>query len=173
TIVAGEMHLAGGEISVAVTGSGTGGSINIDAGQKLVMSADSRITATTASADAGNITIRAAELVHLKDSEITTSAAGGTGGGGDITIDPVFVVLDNSRIIANAVKGQGGNINIVSQFFLQSDDSLVQASSDFGKTGSVVISSPRVDLAGSLRVLPTNFLDASSLLRASCGARAG
>lgn len=164
----------GGRISAESTDIGTSGAITVEARQSLTLASGGRISATTTTADAGNITVRVGDLVHLDASQITTSVAGGAGGGGDIIIDPTFVVLDNgSRIVAQAARGSGGNISIVTEFFLASANSVVSASSEEGISGQVTISSPRVDLAGALRVLPTNFLDASSLLRASCGSRAG
>jgi filamentous hemagglutinin family protein len=155
------------------TGTGRGGSISITASDSLRLFDGATIATEAKSQDGGDIRITAANLLHMRKSGISTSVGTDRGNGGNITIDPVFVVLEDARIVANAFQGSGGNISIVSQFFLTQGDWLVQASSEKGISGSVAISSPRVDLSGALRVLPSNFLDASSLLRASCGARAG
>jgi len=163
----------GAIINAEALGGGNAGYITIDAGSTLKMTGGSAITTAASSGDGGNIDIKAIDFVHLVDSRITTAVGTGQGDGGNITIDPVFVILQNSQIIANAFGGSGGNISIVSQFFLQDTQSLVQASSQFGVSGTVVISAPQVDLSSSVAVLPSAFFDASGLLRESCAARAG
>ena len=68
--------------------------------------------------------------MHLKKGEITTSVGSAPGAGGNIFIDPTFVILeDGSRIVANAFGGPGGNIQIFATYFLNTLDSLVDASS--------------------------------------------
>jgi len=83
------------------------------------------------------------------------------------------VVLDNSQIIANAFGGNGGNITIISDFFLKDPNSLVQASSRFGLSGTITTTAPNVDVSAGFSALPSGFFDASLLLRESCAARAG
>lgn len=163
----------GGVISSESRGSGNAGGIAINAANSLRLLPGSAITTEATSADGGDITIKAASLVYLSGSQITTSVNTSTGKGGNISIDPAFVVLDNSEIIARAARGQGGNINIVSDFYLNFD-SLVDASSQQGGiSGSVQIAAPKVDVNSSLTTLNANYLDASSLMRESCAARAG
>jgi large exoprotein involved in heme utilization and adhesion len=163
----------GGSVLAFSEGRGLGGDIAITAHDSLKLLNGGAIVTETDFADGGSVSIRAKNLVYLKDSEITTSVGARSGDGGNITIDPVFVVLDNSRILANAVSGDGGNIRIVSQFFLASPDSLVQASSQRGISGEISISAPNVDVSSGLSALPSAFFDASLLLRESCAARAG
>jgi large exoprotein involved in heme utilization and adhesion len=97
---------------------------------------------------------------------------GSTGNGGNIAIDPQLVVLDNSDIIAQAVAGHDGNIVINANNFIASNDSLVSASSQLGISGTVDLVGPRVDLNGSLVVLPSDLRDAAEVARTSCDARA-
>jgi large exoprotein involved in heme utilization and adhesion len=123
------------------------------------------------SADGGNIEIAATDMVYLLDSEITTSVGTGFGDGGNITIDPEFVILNNSRIVANAFGGDGGNILIVTDNFIASSDSIVDASSQFGLDGTVIIKSPEADLTSGLTELPESFLNVAALLREPCSAR--
>lgn len=160
----------GGAISASSFGPGEAGSVQVNAGTSLRLE-DRGVIATRATvSDGGNIDIHVGRLVYLKDSSITTSVGGETGNGGNITIDPQFVVLNNSRIIANAVGGNGGNIRIVADNFLN-QNGLVQASSQKGISGNISIESPRVDVSGALRVLSTDYLDASRLIRGSCASR--
>ncbi len=109
----------------------------------------------------------------MRDSTITTSVGTGTGAGGNITIDPVFVVLDSGTIQANAFGGPGGNISIVSDFFIASPDSIVEASSALGISGTVAISAPETDLSAGVAVLTSQLMDAAQRLAKQCGARGG
>jgi len=131
-----------------------------------------RISTEALSSDGGDISIQAGKLVYLNASQITTSVGSGAGNGGNITIDPTFVVLIDSQIIANAFGGNGGNISIVADNFL-TNNSVVQASSQLGLPGSVQIAAPKVDVNSGLATLNASYLDASSLMRESCAARAG
>jgi large exoprotein involved in heme utilization and adhesion len=95
----------------------------------------------------------------------------GFGDGGNITIDPEFVILNSSSIVANAFGGDGGNILIVTNNFIASPDSIVDASSQFGLDGTVIIKSPESDLTSGLTELPESFLNVAALLREPCSAR--
>ena len=89
----------GAQIAVDSETTAPSGSIALRGLERLVLR-NSAITAATAVADAGTITIVARHLVDLQNSRITTSAADGEGGGGNIRIDPDFVILDDSDIVA-------------------------------------------------------------------------
>ncbi len=62
--------------------------------------------------------------------------------------------------------GPGGNISIVSDFFFASPDSLIEASSALGITGTVAISAPETDLSAGVTVLTSTLMDAG---RRACG----
>jgi len=162
----------GARVSGNSSGAGAAGSIIMAASDALELSGG-RISTEALTSDGGNITIRAGNLVYLKNSAITTSVGSGSGNGGNIFIDPTFVVLDGSRIAANAFGGAGGNINIIADYFITSPDSTVEASSQLGVSGSVQIAAPRTDPGSALARLPAVLFDASALLRASCAGRAG
>jgi filamentous hemagglutinin family protein len=167
----GEVTLDGAsEISAKAQGIGDAGSINIETDQQLVLQ-DSAITTEAEQAFGGNIEIQTGWLAYLHGGKITTSVRSGEGDGGNIDIDPRFVVLNHSEVKAQADVGNGGNITIAAGDFLRSADSVVDASSRLGISGSVQILSPETDLSGDVAVLPTSFLDASSLLTDACAAR--
>jgi large exoprotein involved in heme utilization and adhesion len=90
---------------------------------------------------------------------------------GNITIDPRFLILDESDILAQADQGTGGSIAIQAENILRSPGSRIDASSRLGIDGTVVVSSPEVDLTGGLVELEVPLLDAASLLRERCAAR--
>lgn len=148
---------------------GNAGDITLAAGGTIQIE-NSMITTHALNADGGNIDIKTPNLLYLYRSAITTSVQGGAGNGGNIFIDPTFVVLNGSDIIANAYGGNGGNINIVSDYFLSSPDSKVEASSQLGVSGTVNITAPEVDISGGLTILPSTYLDLTSLLRDRCAA---
>lgn len=163
----------GGFISTASRSAARAGSISIIASDALEIFNGGAITTTALSSDGGNITIQAGNRVHLANSSINTSVGSGSGAGGNIFIDPVFVILDNSSIIANAFGGPGGNISIISDYFLSSPGSRVEASSQLGVSGNVQVAAPRTDPGAALARLPAALFDASGLLSASCSGRAG
>jgi len=95
----------------------------------------------------------------MTDSALTTSVSDGQGNGGNITIDPEFVILNNTQITANAHGGTGGNISIISEHYIRSAGSVVNASSELGIDGSVYIASPDEDATSGITVLSDNFPD--------------
>jgi len=167
-----QVHLSErASISAKSEGTGDAGSISVHAVESIVLESNSSITTEAEIAGGGQIDLQATDLSYLIDSSITSSVNDGTGNGGDITIDPVFVILNNSQIIANAFAGNGGNISIVADYFIASQDSIVQASSQLGIDGNITIISPDQDVSDSLTVLTDSFLDASRLMQQRCAQR--
>ena len=144
-------------------------------GDKLDVLNNSKINVVSAYGDAGNIEIYLTKWLNMLDSRISTTAARGNGSGGNIFIDPQFVILNNSQIVANAQLGSGGLINIITDFFLPSIDSIISASSASGLPelqGTVSIQSQNSNIAGSIGVLPGSLRDVSNLLNEDCAAAA-
>jgi filamentous hemagglutinin family protein len=156
-------------ITAGSFGNGNAGDILIQA--KEFHSVNSAVTTQAAFADGGNIKLSVGSLVELVNSRVTAAVGTGNGSGGNITMDPTFVILNNSSISANAFGGPGGKVTIIANVFLASPDSSVTASSELSTPGTVDIQAPITDLSGSLAPLPENVLQATSLLRQSCGAR--
>jgi hypothetical protein len=175
TITAADILLhSGSTISAISFGAGESGAISITALNDLRLFNDSRISVATTQANAGDINLNVGFLLHLRDGSITTSVAGSQGDGGNIFIDPVFTVLDGgSQIVAQAQEGQGSDIRIVSDLFFQSPDSLIDASSEFGVSGTVEIDSPDTNIMGGLTELPAGFFDAATVLTKPCAERSG
>jgi filamentous hemagglutinin family protein len=166
----GGISISGGSlVATESLGFGTAGDITIDAGPSLAVSG-SAITTEASASSGGRITIIADQIIHLQGSELTTSVLKGAGGGGDIEIDPEFVVLDQSRIVAQAVEGAGGNITITAGTFFATPDSVVDASSELGIDGTVSIVAPDTDVTSGITTLPSDVLDATSLMRSACSA---
>ena len=166
------LRIVHGGVTSQSTGTGDAGNIVIVATDRLELD-DGTITTEAAAGGGGRIAIEVGLLIDLLGSEITTSVAGdATTTAGDLTLDPRFIVLEGSRIVAEASEGRGGNIRITVDNLIQLPDSLISASAGpAGIDGTVVISTPEVDLSGGLVILEAALLDAASQLRERCGAR--
>ena len=162
----------GAQISASSDGAQVAGDVTVIASDSLRLLGGSIVT-EAANADGGRVTIQVGRLIEMIGGAITTTVAGLAGNGGDIDIDPVFQVLNGARIQANAVGGNGGNIGIVSGTLLVSPNSVIEATSTLGVSGTINISSPETDVSGSLAELPETFSDATALLAERCAARAG
>jgi filamentous hemagglutinin family protein len=171
-VTAGNITLSGlgPQITARSTGTGDAGTIMVSA-LNLKESAGAAISTGADSANGGNIALAVKDFLYLVDSKITTSVNSDIGNGGNILIDPQLLVLDHSQIIAQAVRGHGGNITIFANEFFPSADSLISATSELGISGTVEIIGPRVDLDGSLVVLPSELKNAAAIFRTSCAAR--
>jgi large exoprotein involved in heme utilization and adhesion len=173
----------GGSISVNSEGTGNTGNISIQAGTLTLDNAT--ITARAASRTGGNINLNLGNLLLLRNgSEISTTAgiAGAGGDGGNITIDTPFIIAipgENSDITANAFTGRGGNVNITTQGIFgiefrpqQTSQSDITASSSFGISGVVDINSLDTDsVQNNLAEFSQNPIDTNNLIANSCVTR--
>ncbi len=163
----------GGTISVRSTSLGAAGTIVIQA-RDTFQSVRSAVTTAAVQAGGGDIELEA-RLVSLVESNLTAEAMGGEGlgsDGGNVTLRASLVVLNESQVRANAFGGDGGNIQIsAAEAFLASTDSILDASSELGLPGTVQITSPVIDLSGTVAPLPQTFADAAQLLQQRCANR--
>jgi large exoprotein involved in heme utilization and adhesion len=161
----------GGLVSAEAINLGDAGDININLSDELLISDSSIVTSSTQAAG-GEINIQAINLVSLVNSDITAEAFGVTVGndGGNIFIDPVNVVLNSSNLVARANAGNGGNITVVADAFLRSPDSRLDATSQTGVDGEVLIETlnQNVDV---IAVANEPFLDVAGLLGNRCAAQ--
>lgn len=182
----GELNIRNGAaVSVSAEGTGNAGDINIDA--RSIFLDKGSITATSTSGEGGNINLRVADnLILRNNSQISTRAGiqpSDRGNGGNINIDTQFAVAvpeEDSDITANAFAGNGGNINITAQgiFGLQVSEQLtpnsdITASSQLGIDGTVELNTPDVDPSRGLTALPSNLSDPSNQIVAGCPADRG
>lgn len=175
----------GAEITVSSTGKGNAGEILVWT-RNLLLDNQAKLRASTASGLGGNINLQVPDLILMRRNSLISAEADNNGNGGNITIKAPFapfivaVPSENSDIIANAVRGQGGKININTQgiygleyrpqLTLESD---INASSQYGVNGTVEINTPDVDPSLGLVALPTELVDASSLIAQTCPAGGG
>ena len=153
-----------GIISTSAT-TANGGSINIGAPVLEVFASSIR---GDAQIDGGDVSIEAETLVHLINGSIDVQAGRN---GGNITIDPKFVILDGSNLVARAIEGNGGDITVISEVFLTTPNSAIDASSEKRLPGEITIAAPDIDIAGSLAVLPSSFVKTGEKLVDHCAER--
>ncbi len=147
---------------------GKAGDISLNASETLTMKEHARISVNSRSSSGGILGITGGSSIYLLESEISSNVRQGEGKGGDIAADSESLILNDSKITANAQDGDGGAVFIRSDNFIRSSDSRVTATSQRGNQGTVKIQAPDLDIAGSLTVMPGNFLDAAKWAVTPC-----
>ncbi|AUS99534.1 filamentous hemagglutinin [Nostoc sp. CENA543] len=170
----------GGEVTVSAIGTGEAGNLTTRA--NIIRLNQGKITAETNAGAGANIRLEDVKLLLLQNQSLISAQAFNNANGGNITIDApdgfiVATAKQNNDIVANAFQGRGGNININAQsiFNLEQRPSLplnntndIDASSQFGLTGTVTINTPDIDPSRGLAQLPSNLTDASEQIVSSC-----
>lgn len=167
----------GAQVTVSSEGTGSAGSLFVDANQ-IYLDNQGRIRADT-SGGAGNINLRSPLILLRNRSSITTNATGSNIPGGNINIDTdnlVAVPNENSDISANSANFRGGNVTVRAsglfgiefreQLTPLSDITATGVSSDF--SGTVDIITPGIDPARGLAGLPTEVVNASDEIAQGC-----
>ncbi len=162
-------------VSAESTGTGNAGALMVgDATTHTVRLENGIIRTTAQAASGGNIKVNATELIHLINSAIESSVQGDeTTSGGNISLDPEFVIVQDSQILAQATQGAGGNIDLIGNTVLVDPFSTIDASSQFGISGSVNIQAPIQNLSGTIAPLPETIIETATLYGARCAAQKG
>ncbi|OWY64944.1 hypothetical protein B7486_44555 [cyanobacterium TDX16] len=163
----------GSQLSVRNDGTGSAGTLKVDA-DRISLSNNGNIIATTTSGEGGDISLNSQNLQLRNGSSISATAglAGGRGNGGNIIIDTdSLAAVNRSSITANAFTGRGGNIQITTQGIFRSPDSIFDASSQFGVDGTVEVRS--LGLEPDEALVPYNkvFIPMEEVVKNSCFAR--
>ncbi|MEM9213476.1 MAG: S-layer family protein [Cyanobacteria bacterium P01_F01_bin.150] len=164
----------------ATTNTVSGGSITINA--HILRLNNGRINASSLSSGrGGGVNLTVDDGLFLSNMSTISTRAGtvdsGGGDGGNIQIEAPFIVAaGNSDIEANAFTGNGGSIQITTQglFNIAFRDSLtsnndITASSEFGVSGTVSITTPDVDPGADAILLPSTVNDATDQVATACG----
>ncbi|MBD2692073.1 beta strand repeat-containing protein [Anabaena catenula] len=195
----------GAKIAVDNQGSGTGGIIHIQAGT-LTLDNDAVISAETASNTGGNIQLQLQDLLLLRRNSLISTTAGTAqagGNGGNITINTPFIVAfpsENNDITANAFIGNGGRVDITAQSIfgltprtradlerllgtndptqlnsvsLPTSDITAISQANPSLNGQVNLNTLDTDPNNGLVALPTNIVDAAKLISQTCRGAGG
>lgn len=147
---------------------GSAGSITINTEDLQILS-NSRIAASTAGGQGGNIQILS-EATLLANRSSIDAAAAGAGSGGNISINSQVVgFFGDSQVSANAEQGRGGNVTLTSTGLFRDDSSRITATSARGPQfdGVVNIQYPDPSLEES-SVLPITEADEYPDLPLAC-----
>ena len=181
-----------GAITSKSTGNVSASDIAVNVGQRVWLD-QAAITASAVNGNGGSIAVRAGELLRLDQSLITTSVTGSSGNGGSIHVRGKATIMASGFIQANTAAdlASGGTINIDIDTLIASNNSLllggstpyafktapgfnvIQAASPTGVNGAVALSSPSVDVAGSLVVIKAGALQNGGFGRSPCATRGG
>jgi filamentous hemagglutinin family protein len=171
----------GAEITVSATrGKGTAGNLAVNA--NTIRLNQGKLTAETNSGEGANITVENLKLLRLEKQSLISAQAFNQAKGGNITINAPngFIVAfpnQNNDIIANAFQGEGGKINITAlalfnlaerKSFPINTSNDIDASSQFGLAGEVILNTPDIDPNSGLIELPEGLVDASQQIASSC-----
>jgi large exoprotein involved in heme utilization and adhesion len=165
----------GGEIGVSNTSGGDAGNLTVNANQ-IILKDGGSLRAEVAAGSQGNILLTARDYVLMRRQGLISTNATGTATGGNITINsPIIIGLENSDIVANAVQGAGGNIQISTQLLLGlqfrpflTPENDITASSQFGLSGTVVITTPNVSPNADAVELPSTLIDPTQQVGQGC-----
>lgn len=172
----------GAKVSVNNLGSGVAGNISVTAAQDIILRNGAGISAVTRSGDGGNIELNAGDFFLLLGSSETSTTAGlepAGGDGGNVTINTRFIIAappKDNNITAQAYRGRGGNIqlNIVDSFDIEErDDNFpntndITASSRFGIDGEVANNTVNADPTQGFTNPPIAIIDPSNQITPRC-----
>jgi filamentous hemagglutinin family protein len=175
----------GGDIRATSFDTGLAGNVSITA--STVNLDRGQLTANTRAGEQSNanIELRGLNLLLLRNQSLISARANNNAAGGNVNIVAAngFVVApvgEDNAIVADAFEGRGGRIDIDAisligleeQPFLQGNETNdIDASSEFGPPGSVTINQINPDPSQGSIELPTDLIDASSLVSQTCSAR--
>jgi filamentous hemagglutinin family protein len=179
-------------LSAASSGNVPASNIRIDFGSLLSLR-DAGITTDAQDGNGGFIRISGDGALVMRNAAILTSVFGLSGNGGDIDVNARALVMDTAFIQANtaARDASGGNVAIDVQALVPSGGSLfsggqtpyefdtlfgfnvIQAAAPTGVSGAIDISSPVLDIAGSLTALAAKVVETGGVARTLCESTGG
>ena len=174
--------------TIAVNGfsSGAAGELKVIA-DSITLDNEGTINASTVSGEGGNITLQVNNTISLQNNSTISAQAAGDANGGNININGQFIVAfpsngDGNDIIASAERGEGGNINITAEALLGIEErpaepgnrtNDIDASSQFGLSGSVTFNVPDTNNFEETSELSSNVISAEAVAGNACSPSAG
>lgn len=100
---------------------------------------------TIGSGQGGNIILKIADRLILRDDAFISADSNGSGNAGSITVSTDTLSMDNGRISTAADKAEGGNIIVSTHHLLDMNNSQISAtvSGGSGNGGNLIIGGPR------------------------------
>jgi filamentous hemagglutinin family protein len=193
-IDAGTILVDGAAIASTSSGNVGAGAISVNFSESLTIRNDGGIATQALDGNGGALSISGGKLISLDNGRISTSVFGINGNGGDLNVKADALVMQTGFIAANtaAPDAIGGKVIIDVTTLLTSGSSLfvggdavyvyardvfgfnvIQAAAPTGVSGTVSLSSPALDIAGSLAALSTAQVDTGGLGRNPCQATGG
>ena len=149
----------------------TAGNIYLNA-KNILLFDGAEINAESENAGGGEIIIHAQKDFIMNDSTITSTVENGTRNGGNITIhSDISLLMNHSKIQAMASQGNGGNIRFITNGYIQSTDSILDASSSAGIDGDIFIDSPEKNISNDLLLQSPDTLPTDQWLSNACDKR--
>ncbi|MFB2895847.1 filamentous hemagglutinin N-terminal domain-containing protein [Aerosakkonemataceae cyanobacterium BLCC-F50] len=170
-------------VQVDNQGVGNGGTLRVQANY-IFLNNGGKITAATTSGTGGNIQLQARNLLLMRRNSSISATASSAGDGGNININtPLLVAFptENSDISANSIDRRGGNVTINSSAIFgtqfRSRNTSLSDITAFGRdsslNGNVQINTPDIDPSAGLIELPVNIIDSTRLIAQGCAANRG
>lgn len=194
TVTSPVINLSNADITANSTGNINASNIVVQFGDSLRMDSVSGITTSANSGNGGAISILGGNLLRLQDSQISTSVSGLLGNGGNIDVQAQTLIMQTGFIQANtaALNASGGDVTVKIDNLFASNNTLyeggknaytfqpgvpgfnvIQAVSETGVSGVIDISTPVVDLTGTMAALTGNIVDTGGLGRSPCQVNSG
>ena len=175
TINSSELNvLDNGRVAVDSQGQGNGGIVSITA-DDLTLNGEASITSSTTAGEGGEIFLTIDDNLTLRNNSTINAQAFGTANGGNIDIEADFIIafpsqFDGNDILASASAGRGGNINITAETLFGIEErpqnpltNDIDASSEFGLDGDVLISNPDTNIRQIDTEIPKNIVEPETL----------
>ncbi len=177
----------GARIDVSTFGNGNAGTLSVQS-NSLSLDNDATINAATQSGTGGNITLQIAEDLNLRNNSSISARAFQAANGGNLSIDARFIVAFPSNgsgndIVATADAGNGGRINLNSEQilnlqeqtaidndgqFINNGTNDIDASSQTGLAGNILINIFNPDVIEGIIELPVNIVAPEKTTAAAC-----
>ncbi len=161
-------------LSVKGTGDSVPGNLTVNA-NSIELTNFGSITAATEFQSGGNINLNIEDNLILKENSLISAQAINAANGGNVDIDANFIIAfpqQNNDILASAVFGDGGNITVNAEGIFGAVERSsrppnltndIDASSEFGTAGTVTLTFPLLTATNALFKLPSNFVDVNYL----------
>ena len=171
------------KVQVNNQGISNGGTLRVNTNY-IFLENGGTITAVTESGTGGNIELQARNLLLMRGNSEISATAFGIGDGGNINItNPLLVAFptEDSDISANSRDRRGGNITINSSAIIgtqfRNQNTSLSDITAFGRdaslSGTVQLNTPDVDPSSGLIELPVNLVDSTRLIAQGCPANRG